>query len=219
MGVYITVAGVPPSITQIVELVPKASRARRLRDTLQEFEATAESSPKVLVFVLFKKEAKQLAQMLSSEGFAAWALEGNMSQTARSTAMQGFREAGTKGSSSSRASILVATDVASRGLDVPDVTHVVNFSLGLSVDSYVHRIGGCGRAGRKGTAITFVTDGDERHAAELVRALQQARQPVPEGLRQMADGFAQCDGGAKLSVKHSATQGEVKLVRKSNRSV
>ncbi|CAE8729311.1 unnamed protein product, partial [Polarella glacialis] len=99
-------------------------------------------------------------------------------------------------------------------LDVPDVTHVVNYSLGLSVDGYVHRIGRCGRAGRQGTAVTFVTDGDERYAGPLLKLLDEARQPVPPGLRDMAKGFQKSGGKAKYSVQLSKAGGEVKLVSK-----
>merc|ERR1719401_1668570 len=99
--------------------------------------------------------------MLAAEGFRSWALEGGMSQSARFAAMQAFRHTGGAGSGK-LCTALVATDVASRGLDVHDVTHVINFSFGLSPDSYVHRIGRCGRAGRHGKAFTFVTEGDER---------------------------------------------------------
>jgi len=133
--VRVTVAGVPQAISQIIELVPKGSRGRRLRELLVSF-----GRAKVLVFVLFKREAKALSSMLASEGWNASALQGNMSQAARTRSLQGFRDAET--------AVLVATDVAARGLDVSSVTHVVNFSLGLSIDSYVHRIGRCGRAGR-----------------------------------------------------------------------
>ena len=87
------------------------------------------------------------------------------------------------------------------GLDVPDVSHVVNYSLGLSaprleslrsghfsvqIDGYVHRIGRCGRAGRPGLAVTFLTDGDERHAGALLRLLREAQQGIPPGLPEMA---------------------------------
>jgi len=108
-----------------------------------------------------------------------------MSQSARSRAMQAFRDGD--------ASVLVATDVAARGLDVAEVTHVINFSFGLSIENYVHRVGRCGRAGRKGEAITFFTDGDEKFAPELLelqhRSAMAAGQkaPVPsQWLREMA---------------------------------
>jgi len=204
---HIAVAGIPRTIVQDVEIVPKAARGRRLRDLLHEFGPS-----KVLVFVLFKREAKDLGRMLQAEGFGASVLQGDMSQSARNTALQRFRDASH--------AVLVATDVAARGLDVGGVSHVVNFSLGLSMDSYVHRIGRCGRAGRDGTAVTFVTDGDERHAMQLQRVLRQCGQPVPPGLTQMAAAFEKATAGGlaatSLKLKHSGARGEVRLVAKES---
>eukprot|EP00927_Polykrikos_kofoidii_P084442 TRINITY_DN8896_c0_g1_i1.p1 TRINITY_DN8896_c0_g1~~TRINITY_DN8896_c0_g1_i1.p1 ORF type:complete len:806 (-),score=166.97 TRINITY_DN8896_c0_g1_i1:183-2600(-) len=206
--VRVTVSGIPRTIEQRVELIPKAARARRLRSLLREFR-----HKKVLVFVLFKKEAQELARMLAEEGFeVAGALQGNMSQSARSAALQRFRDAASE-------SVLVATDVAARGLDVGGVSHVINFSLGLSIDSYVHRIGRCGRAGRRGTAVTFMTDGDARFAAPLQKLLRESQQPVPPGLSEMAAVFERHAGMAHLEVKHSSAQGEVKLVVRNVASV
>jgi len=201
LTVHITVAGVPTNIAQTIELVPKAARGRRLRKLLSEF-----GQAKVLVFVLFKQEAKALAKMLESEGYTAFAMQGNMTQSARAKTMQSFRDA--------PFGVLVATDLAARGLDVQGVTHVVNFSLGLSIDSYVHRIGRCGRAGRKGIAVSFVTDGDERHAYALLKMIQQARQPVPPGLQQMATSY-ECShmsaGFSGMKLKNTQS-GEVRAV-------
>merc|ERR1712086_698067 len=118
-------------------------------------------------------------------------MQGNMSQSSRAKTMQGFRDASF--------GVLVATDIAARGLDVEGVTHVINFSIGLSIDSYTHRIGRCGRAGRKGTAVTFVTDGDERHVPALVKLLRQARQPVPPGLIEMATAYESARTSAEFS--------------------
>eukprot|EP00929_Paragymnodinium_shiwhaense_P096459 TRINITY_DN58049_c0_g1_i2.p1 TRINITY_DN58049_c0_g1~~TRINITY_DN58049_c0_g1_i2.p1 ORF type:complete len:684 (-),score=128.80 TRINITY_DN58049_c0_g1_i2:8-2059(-) len=194
--VHVSVAGIPGTISQYVELVPKAARARRLRELLREF-----GKSKTVVFVLFKKEAKELAKMLSIDGFLADALQGDMSQAARSAALQRFRD--------TESGVLVATDVAARGLDVGGVKHVVNFSLGLSMDSYVHRIGRCGRAGRQGTAVTFVTDGDERHAGPLMGLLKQYGQPVPPGLAGLASAFER--NGGHHQVKPDMTRRERKL--------
>lgn len=204
-SVRITVPGVPTTIEQAVELVPRAARGKRLREVLRELGTT-----KALVFVLLRREARDLSRMLSAEGWSCWALQGNMSQSARATAMQSFREA--------ESAVLVATDVAARGLDIQGVRHVVNFSLGLSVDSYVHRIGRCGRAGREGRAITFVTDGDERHAASLLRVLKLAGQRVPQGLAEMADAYERSGGTEQFAVKKSCAKGEAKLVRKPQRA-
>jgi superfamily II DNA/RNA helicase len=162
------------------------------------------------VFVLFKQEAKALAKMLVSEGYNAFAMQGNMSQSSRAKTLQSFRDA--------PSAVLVATDLAARGLDVQGVSHVINFSLGLSMDSYVHRIGRCGRADRKGVAVSFVTDGDERHAQQLVQVLEQARQPVPPGLREMAlsyDRNSLSPSFMGLTVKSSGERGESRAVLKT----
>lgn len=205
--VHIAVSGVPPSIEQQVLLLPRAARAKTLRKVLHELPKGA----KVLCFVLFKKEAKELSGMLEADGILAWPLQGDMSQGARTAAMQNFRNA-----AGAACTVLVATDVAARGLDVPDVTHVINFSFGLSNESYVHRIGRCGRAGRRGKAITFVTDGDERFAPYLLQVLRQAKQRVPQGLSEMADLYVKSDGSAKLSVIWDSA-GEVRVVVKGAR--
>ena len=138
---------------------------------------------KIIVFVLYKKEARDIAKALAEKGFVARALHGDMSQTQRKATMTSFK--------SSDLPILVATDVAARGLDVTGITHVINFSLGLSIDNYVHRIGRCGRAGAKGTAFSFVTDKDIHMAGKLVDVLKAAHQPVPADLAEMHARYLQ----------------------------
>ena len=114
-----------------------------------------------IVFTRTKHRAKRLAQQLSRSGRCAVALLGNMSQRQRDRAMDGFRR--------QQFDILVATDIAARGLDVEQVSHVVNFDMPNTPDTYTHRIGRTGRAERKGKAYTFVTADD--HA--LVHALER----------------------------------------------
>jgi ATP-dependent RNA helicase RhlE len=114
-----------------------------------------------IVFTRTKHRAKRLAQQLSRAGHRAAALQGNMSQHQRDRAMDGFR--------TKQFDILVATDIAARGIDVEQVSHVVNFDMPNTPDAYTHRIGRTGRAGREGKAYTFVTADD--HA--LVRALER----------------------------------------------
>jgi ATP-dependent RNA helicase RhlE len=113
-----------------------------------------------IVFTRTKHRAKRLAQQLSRSGRRAVALQGNMSQSQRDRAMDGFRR--------QQFDILVATDIAARGLDVEQVSHVVNFDMPNTPDAYTHRIGRTGRAEREGKAYTFVTADD--HA--LVHALE-----------------------------------------------
>ena len=114
-----------------------------------------------IVFTRTKHRAKRLAQQLSRSGRRAVALQGNMSQKQRDRAMDGFRQR--------QFDILVATDIAARGIDVAQVSHVVNFDMPNTPDAYTHRIGRTGRAEREGKAYTFVTAAD--HA--LVGAVER----------------------------------------------
>ena len=121
-----------------------------------------------------------------------------MSQTARQAVMGQFR--------SGAVDVLVGTDVAARGLDVTGVTHVVNFSVGMSIDNYVHRIGRCGRAGTFGVAHTFVIDGDEGKVAQLIEVLERAKQVVSIELRQLAEKVARAEAAANSSVVNEDAQ-------------
>ena len=102
-----------------------------------------------IVFTRTKHKAKSLAVQLKKSGFNAVSLQGNLSQNQRRRAMDGFRSGSFK--------ILVATDIAARGLDITDVSHVINYQVPQTHDSYIHRIGRTGRAGKVGKAYTFVS--------------------------------------------------------------
>jgi ATP-dependent RNA helicase RhlE len=114
-----------------------------------------------IVFLRTKQRVRRLADHLSRAGHSAVALQGNMSQAQRDRAMKGFR--------SGRFAVLVATDIAARGIDVAHVSHVINFDMPATPDAYTHRIGRTGRAERNGKAYTFVSRED--HGA--VRALER----------------------------------------------
>jgi ATP-dependent RNA helicase DeaD len=126
-----------------------------------------------IVFVRTKREADELGETLTGRGYDAEVIHGDLSQAQRERAIAGFRDG--------RADILVATDVASRGLDIPDVSHVLNYDIPLDPEAYVHRIGRTARAGKSGTAITFVTPrewGLLKTVERLTRVKLQ-RIPVP----------------------------------------
>ena len=108
-----------------------------------------------IVFSRTKWRAKRLAEKLNKNGHQAVALQGNMSQSKRDRAMQGFRD--------SKYRVLVATDIAARGIDVARVSHVINYDVPHTAEAYTHRIGRTGRANCKGLAYTFVTDADHKH--------------------------------------------------------
>jgi ATP-dependent RNA helicase RhlE len=117
-----------------------------------------------IVFLRTKHRARRLAQDLDKAGYKAIALQGNMSQGQRQRAMEGFRDG--------RYDVLVATDIAARGIDVAQVSHVVNFDLPNTPDAYTHRIGRTGRAECKGKAYTFVTADDYGGVKDIERKLK-----------------------------------------------
>jgi len=116
-----------------------------------------------ILFLRTKRRAKKLAEQLGRGGHDAVALQGNMSQGQRNRALQGFREG--------RFKVLVATDIAARGLDIAGVSHVVNFDLPNTSDAYTHRIGRTGRSGLAGRALTLVTPGDAEALVAIERSL------------------------------------------------
>lgn len=119
------------------------------------------STGRVLVFTRTKYRARNLARDLVKRKYRAAALQGNMSQNQRQRAIDGFRNG--------KYDILVATDVASRGLDVTQITHVINFDIPNTVDAYTHRIGRTGRVDQTGEAYTFVAETD----SQMVRAIEK----------------------------------------------
>jgi ATP-dependent RNA helicase RhlE len=129
-----------------------------------------------IIFTRTKHRAKRLAEQLSNKGHRAVALQGNMSQGQRDRAMRGFRDG--------RFDILVATDIAARGIDVSDISHVINFDVPNTPEAYTHRIGRTGRSEREGTALTFVTRADSGWLRATERMIGE---PIS---RCVAEGFA-----------------------------
>ena len=152
---------------------------------LQKLEALtrildADDIDAMIIFVRTKTETVELAEKLEARGYEAAALNGDMSQALREKVIDRLK----KGS----LDIVIATDVAARGLDVERITHVVNYDIPYDTETYVHRIGRTGRAGRKGTAILFVAPRERR----MLRAIEQAtRSPIQQmrlpTLRDIAD--------------------------------
>jgi superfamily II DNA/RNA helicase len=141
-------------------------------ETLVEHIRTGGST---LVFVRTKRGADRLVQKLKKQGVAAVAMHGDMSQNARERALDRFE--------SGKVATLVATDVAARGLDLDDVTHVINFDPPDEDKGYVHRTGRTGRAGRSGTAITFVLPEQQADTSRVARRLGHQEQFEDAGMR------------------------------------
>src|SRR6186997_3065674 len=161
-------------------LVKTGREAHDKRDTLRRLIRSAEGLTNAIIFCNRKREVATLHRSLVSHGFSAIALHGDMDQSARTAALEQFRRGEIK--------LLVASDVAARGLDIPAVSHVFNFDVPHHPDDYVHRIGRTGRAGRTGTAITIVAPNDHKSVAAIEKLIGQSipwmagesRSPAPE---------------------------------------
>ncbi|GKU95833.1 hypothetical protein SLEP1_g9142 [Rubroshorea leprosula] len=159
-------------VMQIVEVLDERSRNQRLIDLLKKYHESKRN--RVLVFVLYQAEADRVEIMLQRGGWNVVAIHGRKAQHDRTKALSLFK----KGS----CPLMVATDVAARGLDIPEVEVVINYSFPLTTEDYVHRIGRTGRAGRKGVAHTFFTQQNKGLAGELINVLKEASQIVPADL-------------------------------------
>jgi ATP-dependent RNA helicase RhlE len=137
--------------------------ATRSKDELLKKILDTTPTSAVLVFTRTKRRSKNLARQLEASGYEAAALHGNLSQNNRRKAMEGFR--------SGRYKILVATDVAARGIDVRGISHVINYDIPGTVDAYTHRIGRTGRACETGDAFTFVCQEDQGLLRAITRLL------------------------------------------------
>jgi len=171
-----------PHVIELANTAPAATIdhalylvAERRKRALLEHVLTRDDCDSAIVFTRTKHRARRLAEQLSKEGHRAVGLQGNMSQAQRDRAMRGFR--------SRSYDILVATDIAARGIDVSGVSHVINFDVPNTPEAYTHRIGRTGRAEREGVACTFVTGSD----GGWVRATERTiGAPIP---RRRVEGF------------------------------
>jgi superfamily II DNA/RNA helicase len=135
------------------------------RETLRQLIRAADGLKNAIIFCNRKRDVATLHRSLQRHGFSAVALHGDMDQQARTMALEQFRK--------NEVTLLVASDVAARGLDIPDVSHVFNFDAPHHPDDYVHRIGRTGRAGRSGTAITIVAPADQKSVAAIEKLIGQ----------------------------------------------
>ncbi|HWK73706.1 MAG TPA: DEAD/DEAH box helicase, partial [Povalibacter sp.] len=159
--------------------------------------------PRVLVFVATKYSTEHVAEKLRRAGINAAALHGELSQGARTRALADFK--------AEQLQVLVATDVAARGIDIMHLPTVVNYDLPRSTDDYIHRIGRTGRAGRSGVAVSFVSAGTESHF-RLIEKRHKMTLP-----REVVAGFEPMETAAPLTLVPGATAGGIKGKRKSKK--
>jgi len=137
---------------------------------------------KMIIFVTRKKTADELENKLRQQGMQASCIHGDKTQSERDKAYGDFKN--------NRTRILIATDIAARGLDVKDINLVINYDFPMDIESYIHRIGRTGRAGAKGEAFTFITSRDRRYIKELIGILQSSGQEVPPNLLSMVRSYS-----------------------------
>jgi ATP-dependent RNA helicase DeaD len=155
-----TKAGSVPRVRQMAYIVPRVHKMTTLGRVLD-----MESPKSALVFCRTRTEVDQVAETLNSRGYRAEALHGGMSQEQRDRVMKKFR--------ANTADLLIATDVAARGLDIGQLSHVFNYDVPTSPDAYVHRIGRTGRAGREGVAITLAEPREHRFLRNIENITKQ----------------------------------------------
>ncbi|CAG0915251.1 unnamed protein product [Notodromas monacha] len=165
------------TVEQKITIVEEDEKEDFLNDFLNERSRT----DKTIVFFGRKNTVNHMASNVALRGVPIRVLHSGHSQEDRESALKSFR--------CGEERILFATDLASRGIDVVDITHVLNFDFPKDIEEYVHRVGRTGRAGRTGCAMTFMTRRDWRHAKELIKILESAEQEVPKGLLEMAERF------------------------------
>lgn len=161
-------------ISQTVEVVEPRDKEFKLLNILKKYQQGNGKNDRILVFCLYKKEATRIEQFLQRKGINVGGIHGDLRQEQRTRSLEAFKQGHTP--------VLVATDVAARGLDIPEVKLVINCTFPLTIEDYVHRIGRTGRAGKTGEAITLFTVQDKSHSGALVNILRGANQPVPEDL-------------------------------------
>jgi ATP-dependent RNA helicase RhlE len=168
--VQVDVIAPAKTVSHALYPVPESLKPKLLHAMLE-----GTRTARVLVFTRTKHRAKRLAADLDKKGYRVAALQGNMSQNRRQAAMDGFR--------GGKYDILVATDIAARGIDVSEISHVVNYDMPDTVDAYTHRIGRTGRAAATGEAVTFAVQDDEPLVRDIERVLGKAIE------RRRLDGF------------------------------
>jgi ATP-dependent RNA helicase DDX3X len=171
------------NITQKIEYVEDTDK----RSVLLDLIASEPPGGLTLVFVETKRMADILSDFLLSHRLPATSIHGDRTQREREMALHTFR--------TGRTSILVATAVAARGLDIPNVTHVINYDLPSDIDDYVHRIGRTGRAGNTGVSTAFFNRGNKNIVRDLVELLREANQEIPQWLEGIAHETTFGSGG------------------------
>lgn len=180
------------NIRQIIEICQEHEKETKLSQLLREIGT--ERGSKMIIFVETKKKVDDITKAIKREGWSAISIHGDKSQPERDYVLSEFRNGKTM--------ILVATDVAARGLDVEDVKYVINFDYPNSSEDYIHRIGRTGRCQSAGTAYAYFTPNNARQAKELIAVLEEAGQAINPQLAEMANSVRNQYGKGRQRWSH-----------------
>lgn len=181
------------NIRQIVEICQEHEKEMKLSQLLREIGT--ERGSKMIIFVETKKKVDDITKTIKRDGWSAISIHGDKSQPERDYVLSEFRNGKTM--------ILVATDVAARGLDVEDVKYVINFDYPNSSEDYIHRIGRTGRCQSAGTAYAYFTPNNARQAKELIAVLEEAGQAINPQLADMANSVRNQYGKGRQRWSHA----------------
>jgi len=170
-------------ISQKVEILEEDQKRTKILEVLKEYGR----NDKCLIFCATKRGCDQLARNLERSNFYANAIHGDKTQMERDRVLADFK--------SGRKSILVATDVAARGLHIQDIKCVINYDMPKAIEDYIHRVGRTGRAGATGKSISFFTSDNGRLARQLLNVLKETNQEIPPNLHQFNTGRYGGGGG------------------------
>ncbi|KAH6675653.1 Pre-mRNA-splicing ATP-dependent RNA helicase prp28 [Halenospora varia] len=172
----VTIGNIGEAVETVEQRVEFVSGEDKRKKRLNEILASGEFAPPIIVFVNIKRNCDAVARDIKHMGFSSVTLHGSKTQEQREAALASVRTGATN--------VLVATDLAGRGIDVPDVSLVVNFNMSTNIESYTHRIGRTGRAGNSGVAITFLGNEDSDVMYDLKQMMMKSSiSKVPEELR------------------------------------
>ncbi|XP_032576281.1 ATP-dependent RNA helicase p62 isoform X2 [Drosophila sechellia] len=177
------------NIRQVVDVCDEFSKEEKLKTLLSDIYDTSESPGKIIIFVETKRRVDNLVRFIRSFGVRCGAIHGDKSQSERDFVLREFR--------SGKSNILVATDVAARGLDVDGIKYVINFDYPQNSEDYIHRIGRTGRSNTKGTSFAFFTKNNAKQAKALVDVLREANQEINPALENLARNSRYDGGGGR----------------------
>ncbi|MEB2843396.1 DEAD/DEAH box helicase [Rhizobiales bacterium RZME27] len=181
----------PSSTTKTItqRIVASHNKDYEKRAVLRDLIKAQDELKNAIIFCNRKKDVADLFRSLERHGFSVGALHGDMDQRSRTAMLQGFKD--------NQITLLVASDVAARGLDIPDVSHVFNFDVPIHAEDYVHRIGRTGRAGRSGQAFTLVTKSDSKYLDAIEKLIGEKIEWLSGDLSELGAPMESFESGDK----------------------